>query len=78
MAAYSDAFGFTPAEFMALTLPQLAAYGRYMEEKAEKMSGSAPPRPAPESSVDSLDQLIAMFGSPESKEALRARMSNGQ
>lgn len=75
MASYGDAFGFTPAEFYRLTLPQIAAYGRYMEDKAAAVesAGKGHARTEPMRSVDSLDELVSLFGSPESKEALMRR-----
>lgn len=78
MSACAEAFGYTPAEFYALTLPQLAAFSRHFESQAARAEGrSAPPsRPASSgTSIDTLDDLILAFGSPESKAALRERMT---
>jgi hypothetical protein len=33
MASYAEAFGYTPKDFLSLTLPQLAAFGRYATKK---------------------------------------------
>lgn len=70
MGTMADAFGFTPADFFRLTLPQLSAYSRYLGEKADAASGDHPAARAPRkgaSSVDSLEDLVAAFGTPEAK-----------
>lgn len=73
MGAMADAFGFTPEDFFRLTLPQLSAYSRYMGDKADRTSASGKKRSAPEhpgsgmGSVDSLEDLVMAFGTPESK-----------
>ena len=72
LGSLADAFGFTPDEVYRLTPAQLAAYGRYMEEKADATEHPRRPAPGHEKKVDSLGELIAMFGSPESKAALAA------
>lgn len=76
MGAFADAFGFTPQDVFHLTLPQITAYGRYMESKGEG-TPDRPSQPSGTSSVDSLDQMVAMFGSPESKQQLAERMMAG-
>lgn len=74
MGAFADAFGFTPQDVFRLTLPQITAYGRYMEGKGE--GTERPSQSAGSNSIDSLDQMVAMFGSPESKQQLVERMAN--
>jgi hypothetical protein len=75
MASYADAFGYTPAEFMQLTLPQLNAYAKYVEKRDEAMkgetkntSGKNKAKFADGSSgmknVGSLEQMISVFGKP--------------
>lgn len=72
MGAFADAFGFTPQDVFRLTLPQITAYGRYMEGKGE---GTERPS-AGSNSIDSIDELVSMFGDPESKRQLAERMAN--
>jgi hypothetical protein len=80
MGMCADEFGYTPAQFYALTLPQLTALQRYLVSKYDE-DGAKPSRSARTSSqagtsdktVDSLDELVAMFGSPESRAALYRR-----
>lgn len=74
MGVCADAFGYTPEQFYRLTLPQLAALQRYLKERTEgveKASKASRPSGSGGTSVDSLDQFVAMFGSPEAKAALR-------
>lgn len=46
MASYADAYGFTPDQFMSLTLPNLTQFGEHAKRQAEEMqrasSGSKP------------------------------------
>ena len=64
-----------------LTLPQIAAYGRYLEEKAEMVEkaseGKGSRKGSGGSSVDSVDQLVAMFGDEDSKRRWADGRSNG-
>lgn len=77
MASYADAFGYTPSDFMQLTLPQLNAFGRYIEERDKEMKdsssssskGSKNRAKFAEGSkgmknVGSLEQMISVFGRP--------------
>jgi CO/xanthine dehydrogenase Mo-binding subunit len=75
MASYADAFGYTPAEFMQLTLPQLNAYAKYVEKRDEQMKSDSKPTPAKNKAkfaesksgmktIQSLDHLAQVFGKP--------------
>ncbi|MBA3875569.1 MAG: hypothetical protein C0498_01310 [Anaerolinea sp.] len=69
MAAVAGTYGYTPAQFMRLTLPQLAAFSGYLSRQAERTDrGRA--GPAGGGSVNSLDELVAMFGDEASRAAL--------
>lgn len=65
MASYSEAYGFTPAEFFNLTLPQIAHFGEFSKRQIEKMndgkssSSSSSGRPK---SVSSLDEFVNRYG----------------
>lgn len=41
MASYADAYGYTPQEFMSLTLPNVASFGEYAQKQAEDMDKSS-------------------------------------
>jgi hypothetical protein len=41
MASYADAYGYTPQEFMSLTLPNIANFGEYAQKQAEDMEKSS-------------------------------------
>jgi hypothetical protein len=79
LGSFADAYGFTPTDVFRLTLPQIAAYGRYAEAKSAALDGDAPSSPSkPEAGkVSSVDELVAMFGDPESKRALLDRQLGG-
>lgn len=75
MASYADAFGYTPAQFMELTLPQLNAYARYVEQRDEQIKGETKSSPARNKAkfadskpgtkkIQSLEQLAQVFGKP--------------
>ena len=68
----ADAFGYTPAQFYRLSLPQLGAFSRYIESKAVAMKDGKSPEPSgnPGTSIDSLDQLVWAFGDENAKRAL--------
>ena len=80
MGSYADAFGYTPSDFMRMTLPQIAAFGRYMEERDKKFksnSSSSNNRGAGAGKIleapdkeSSIDALVMQFGSPEAKQTL--------
>lgn len=75
MASYADAFGYTPTEFMQLTLPQLNAYAKYVEKRDEAMKGDGKNTSGKNKAkfasgasgmknVGSLEQMISVFGKP--------------
>ena len=75
MASYADAFGYTPAEFMQLTLPQLNAYAKYVEKRDEAMKGETKTTSGKNKAkvadgasgmknIGSLEQMISVFGKP--------------
>lgn len=41
MASYADAYGYTPEDFMSLTLPNLTHFGDYAKSQAEAMEKSS-------------------------------------
>lgn len=41
MASYADAYGYTPDQFMSLTLPNLTHFGDYARRQAEEMERSS-------------------------------------
>lgn len=41
MASYADAYGYTPDQFMCLTLPNLTHFGDYARTQAESMEKSS-------------------------------------
>jgi hypothetical protein len=41
MASYADAYGYTPENFMSLTLPNLTHFGDYAKKQAEAMEKSS-------------------------------------
>jgi hypothetical protein len=80
MASYTDAFGFTPQQFLQLTLPQLKMFAEYAEKRdAEMEKKSKSPRSGSSSSTfastgSSFESLVNTFGSPEVKAKL---LNNG-
>lgn len=75
MAAIAQAYGYTPAQFLRLTLPQLRAFAAYLSRhsRAGEHAASSPARPAgPTKTVDSLADLVGMFGDEASRAALAA------
>lgn len=84
MGSYADAFGYTPDEFMRMTLPQIASFSRYMEERDKKFKTKSDDRAAGGKKIlsapdkeSSIDALVMQFGSPEAKQALiRDRIDN--
>ena len=78
MGSYADAFGHTPTDFMHMTLPQIASFGRYMEERDKKTKSSSAHSKtgagkklldAPDKQ-SSIEALVMQFGSPEAKQKL--------
>jgi len=78
MGSYADAFGYTPDDFMRMTLPQIASFGRYMESRDKKMKASSAVSKtgsgkkmldAPDKQ-SSIEALVMQFGSPEAKQQL--------
>jgi hypothetical protein len=79
MASYADAFGYTPAEFMELTLPQLNAFAKHAEQRDAEMKGesssSSPSKNRAKfveakdgnKNIGSLEQMIQVFGKPGAK-----------
>ena len=84
MGSYADAFGYTPDDFMRMTLPQIAAYSRYMEDRDKKFKSSSGDRSAGGKKIleapdkeSSIDALVMQFGSSEAKNKLmRDRIEN--
>jgi hypothetical protein len=80
MASYTDAFGFTPDQFLKLTLPQLKMFAEYAEKRdAEMEKKSKSPRSSSSGSTQastgsSFENLVTMFGTPETKAKL---LNNG-
>jgi len=77
MGSYADAFGYTPDDFMRMTLPQIASFSRYMEERDKKFKSKTDDRAAGGKRIlsapdkeSSIDALVMQFGSPEAKQAL--------
>lgn len=74
MASYAEAFGYTPKQFLSLTLPQLAAFGRYatkQEEDRKKRKNSSGSSSSSGSTSSSISDIAQMFGTPETKSRLR-------
>ena len=78
MGSYADAFGYTPDDFMRMTLPQIASFGRYMDTRDKKMKSSNAVSKtgqgkkmldAPDQK-SSIEALVMQFGSPEAKQKL--------
>jgi hypothetical protein len=65
MAAFGDAYGFTPESFFDLTLPQLAEYGEFAKRQSDavndKKSSSSSSTPGGKS-VSSLDEFVSRYG----------------
>jgi hypothetical protein len=78
MASYSDAFGFTPQQFLQLTLPQLADFAEYAKKRDEDTKRQSKPQSGFSSSgtgtKTSLDQMVAQFGTKKAKAEL---LNNG-
>jgi hypothetical protein len=80
MASYTDAFGFTPEQFLQLTLPQLKMFAEYAEKRdAEMEKKSKSPRSSNSGSTtastgSSFESLVNMFGTKETKAKL---LNNG-
>ena len=66
MAAFGDAYGFTPESFFNLTLPQLAEYGEFAKRQSdainEKKSSSSSSSTPGGKSVSSLDEFVSRYG----------------
>jgi hypothetical protein len=73
MASYAESFGYTPGQFMQITIPQLSAYGRYIEQRdkeSKKQSSKSSTTSAGGPSM-SITEIANMFGTPETKAKLR-------
>jgi hypothetical protein len=67
MASYADSFGFTPTDFFSLTLAQLNAFSRYIENRDKEMKKASKSKSSGNAggkSIDSVEQLVATFGKP--------------
>jgi hypothetical protein len=77
MASYADAFGYTPNDFMQLTLPQLNAFAKYIEQRDKEMKDNSSSSSKSSknrakfaegskgmSNIGSLEQMISVFGRP--------------
>jgi hypothetical protein len=76
MASYGDAFGFTPSQFLQLTLPPLQLYAEYADKRDKEMeSSSKSPRSKGSGSTgsqgSSFESLVNVFGTPEVKAKLQ-------
>jgi hypothetical protein len=74
MASYAESFGYTPNQFMELTLPQLSAYGRYVEQRdkdSKKSSSGSSGSSKSGGSNMSITEIANMFGTPETKSKIR-------
>jgi hypothetical protein len=82
MASFADAYGYTPADFLALTLPQISIFGDYSRAQAEEMNNRSKGGQTSSSSLSSrksgtnngqwggshsIESLIGLYGSPEAK-----------
>lgn len=96
MASYADAYGFTPDQFMSLTLPNLTQFGEHAKRQSEEMErASSTSKPGFSSSNTgsiskksdnkrqgqwksgtSIESLIGMYGTPESKKNVLSEMLN--
>ena len=84
MASYADAYGYTPEDFLALTLPQIAIFGEYARSQAEALEGGSKGQTSSSSlssrksannngqwgGTHSIESLIGLYGSPEAKTVL--------
>jgi hypothetical protein len=77
MASYSDAFGFTPQQFLQLTLPQLADFAEFAKKRDEEMKRQNKPQPGSSGTAGtktSLEQMVSQFGTQKAKAEL---LNNG-
>jgi len=86
MASYADAYGYTPEEFMLLTLPNLTHFGNYARKQSDSIeSASSSRKPGFTStgansrqgkwkSGTSVESLIGMYGSKDAKKNLMNEM----
>jgi hypothetical protein len=85
MASFADAYGYTPADFLALTLPQISIFGDYSRAQAEEMNNRSKGGQTSSSSLSkkksatnngqwsgthSIESLIGMYGSTDAKKDL--------
>jgi hypothetical protein len=73
MASYAESFGYTPMQFMDITIPQLSAFGRHIEkrnEETKKQTKGSSSKSAGGPSM-SITEIANMFGTPETKSKLR-------
>lgn len=77
MGSYADAFGYTPDDFMRMTLPQIASFSKYMEERDKKIKSGSSNQSKPGQKMleapdkqSSIEALVMQFGTPESKQKL--------
>jgi hypothetical protein len=77
-ASYSDAFGFTPDQFLQLTLPQLGDFASYAEKRDKETKSKSKSQSSGTTqslgSTGSFDQMVSQFGSKETKAEL---LNNG-
>jgi hypothetical protein len=75
-ASYSDAFGFTPEQFLQLTLKQLSDFAGYAKKRDEEMERQSKSQSSTSSGTTSLgstgnfDRMLSEFGSPGAKAEL--------
>jgi hypothetical protein len=77
MASYSDAFGFTPQQFLQLTLPQLADFAEFAKKRDEEMKRQNKPQSSSSGTAGtktSLEQMVSQFGTQKAKAEL---LNNG-
>jgi hypothetical protein len=77
MGSYADAFGYTPDDFMRMTLPQIASFSKYMEERDKKIKSGSSNKSKPGQKMleapdkqSSIEALVMQFGTPEYKQKL--------
>lgn len=86
MASYADAYGYTPEDFLALTLLQVGIFGEYARSQSEAMESKSKSKGQTSSSslssrksgnnngqwggTHSIESLIGMYGSPDAKKSL--------
>lgn len=73
MASYAESFGYTPIQFMDITIPQLSAFGRHIEKRNDEIKKSSKKSSTASAGGPSMSitEIANMFGTPETKSKLR-------